>query len=1408
MNVRDASATINGFCYQVDLTIDRWLNLEPGHILELERGEDIDEVWTAIEETASKQSLIASRLSIQVKHMLQNVTLRSASAVKALVHFYDSYSCTDDTVRRNLFFHYMTNAKMGKERPLPPAIETGGILAWNRIAREQLEQEEQQEVLSALRAVLLSTGQPRDVSDSKWAKWRAFLEEGNLADFATFISRVEWHTQSPASRELQSIIQNRLIGKDLVKSQDSAFWLYVRLFQFVFKKTSQEGVKRLTSENLSEIAQALPAAREEVTQNRVLTEILSKRLQKLEKDVAVLSSSFKRLNNKVGSLIAGGMGGFTSYQSGSLILDPPLPLERFTPRQKTVGDFVRLVKSRTLLALNGEIGSGKTQLALMTIKELGNCRCWVRLRALEPGEAAIALHLSLAKTSGLEASGPSESWIGNACSRISGSILVFDDLPDLAAHQNFSEQLALLVKSCHRHAIKVITTSNHILPSKLKDLVSDFISEQKVPMFSNQEIRELLKVFGAPPELLSDFSEAIEVVSQGHPTLVAAATRYLSENGWARDRLFSLLAGEHATLVEQDIQKWLQASVGNANTRELLYRLTLAGPQFPRSDVAIVSQVEPAIDRPYERIIEALGLWIQGEGKDLFAVSPLLMQVGRKLLSEESFAQIHWALGKAIVAKPMNQMAVIKAVNHFCQANDWNLAGSILSSALMALATGRTKAPETSLLLAMWRNTPLPKAMSTSVALVLRSTQVNVNIKAGIDPEYEIADLDRILESFSPAGEFEVLAGFMSCSQLAISLTEHQPRRAVKYLAKALNLKTNLASLPQGADPEALVWVIGNSLKTPDDLKSWVSLLSHLTPDQVRAVRNSDSFEDGCLYSSNSIVRAEMAKHEKSRDWHLVEEALKELSAAASNLGIQLLWAASIRARIEALVEAGKRDNAVRLAEEFAASGNLQPAAMFIVKAEMGRRLLEAGLESEASHWLLDAASVDVQSYIDHQALNSILCSISVGNNNEVSLSYAKQAVDLAAAAEDIPERLYITALGEYSIAVWRARGLEAAFDSWELTVERLLEHEEDCEDWKSLFVICGHVSGYFTAVAQMGKPPEGRDGGDYAAPRRGMILSRTTNLLSLFDPKMKHMIAAQLALYAEAVGNDRAAVRWYIKALEMAKKVGNIGPVRTVMAQEAICELISESHLGEALDDALTVGAYYVAGNKVRQSGGDVFRQNIEPTEILGSKPSDSWNSAEEYALIYGVLPCMFHLAGLYSADRPRAREGARELLFACQTTALTASRRPVWDEVAEIVEMSFLCEEVERFSWAKGVIQKPREDDASSILRAISYVGACSHVPLEISAQLHVLVLQYIESVYEAKSVYRRRLVVPFIQTYWTRALDRSRFKFRNPGLFEEQLKRAVDSPFNIGGKAVLREVFIGLGIRPRELWDWVNS
>lgn len=77
---RDTWSVIRGFVYQVELTIDRWLRLQPDQVLELERGEDIDTIQRAIESAGEEQA----RLLEQIKVREDSLTLKADAARAAL----------------------------------------------------------------------------------------------------------------------------------------------------------------------------------------------------------------------------------------------------------------------------------------------------------------------------------------------------------------------------------------------------------------------------------------------------------------------------------------------------------------------------------------------------------------------------------------------------------------------------------------------------------------------------------------------------------------------------------------------------------------------------------------------------------------------------------------------------------------------------------------------------------------------------------------------------------------------------------------------------------------------------------------------------------------------------------------------------------------------------------------------------------------------------------------------------------------------------------------------------------------------------------------------------------------------------------------------------------------------------
>src|ERR1035438_7020189 len=107
---RDAHATIAGFFYQVNVTLLRWLSLQPGRHLELECGEDIDTVEVQAGDVGSAERRLLEQLKVREGRSL---TLRSPEALESLSNF-----CEHRTANPNLSlsFRFLTTANAGVEQ--------------------------------------------------------------------------------------------------------------------------------------------------------------------------------------------------------------------------------------------------------------------------------------------------------------------------------------------------------------------------------------------------------------------------------------------------------------------------------------------------------------------------------------------------------------------------------------------------------------------------------------------------------------------------------------------------------------------------------------------------------------------------------------------------------------------------------------------------------------------------------------------------------------------------------------------------------------------------------------------------------------------------------------------------------------------------------------------------------------------------------------------------------------------------------------------------------------------------------------------------------------------------------------------------------------------------------------------
>jgi hypothetical protein len=180
---RDASSTIAGFVFQVNLTVLRWLELRDGEHLELERGEDIDTV-----KDNNRGISAETRLLEQIKARSgRSLTLRSEEALEALSNFC-SHRAANPTC--NLRFRYITTANNGVEQGW--GRTDSGIETWTALQRGRYDDTNRCEAIAALRAFLRSCVRPEKVSAKLWQSLQQVLASDDDTQMSEVILAFEW----------------------------------------------------------------------------------------------------------------------------------------------------------------------------------------------------------------------------------------------------------------------------------------------------------------------------------------------------------------------------------------------------------------------------------------------------------------------------------------------------------------------------------------------------------------------------------------------------------------------------------------------------------------------------------------------------------------------------------------------------------------------------------------------------------------------------------------------------------------------------------------------------------------------------------------------------------------------------------------------------------------------------------------------------------------------------------------------------------------------------------------------------------------------------------------------------------------------------------------------------------------
>ncbi len=1368
---RDAWFTIRGFVYQVELTIDRWLDLEPTEALELERGEDIDIVanWTISGDSAE-------RLLEQVKHRDASITLNSSEARSALANFIEHRNHNPEVKIR---FRFVTTAPVGRERD--PAMARGmtGIDAWDEIRSGDPSGSGCLTRLAALRRLLLRASKPQDVPVATWGAYRAFLQRARCAQMLTLVASFEWSTGQLAVADCRHLVESRLQDRNLALNPAHARQLYNQLFVHVFHALSAKGRKSLTAADRDAVlAAAAPGADSE----RILARI-SDALRTMQQQIDAASS---RLDDHETVLVALGAGitklsvgygmtsSVTSLGAAPDLLPPVAPVSRAL-RWDGVKAICEALQSHVWVAVHGTSGSGKSELALQVTEARTQSTRWIALRDLDVQSAAAQLVAGLSAIAKATPSGDRAGWYDDICTELGeGGILVVDDLPYFSAEGTFGRELMRLAEAFQKKAVKLLTTSPHRVPPRVESALGSRLGTLVAPAFNDEDTRALLNAFGATDDSsAASLANFVTRATGGHAELVVTAAAFLRQRAWrfSEQELQDLLGRNYTSGIQLDVMRRVVSTVPNKSARDLLFRASLFVGSFSREDLVAIAASGPPIVRPIEALTCLEGLWIQVQGGERFAVCPLVKGFESELESNTR-QSVHNTIGTRIMRRgTIGPLDVRAAIAHFLSAQKFERAGVAYLMALNSLDLTDLPTYDAGLL-QLWAGDPLPAQISRAVRVSIRTLQVAVHERMGRDLSFIIGDLFALAEGV-PDSEVSSLVPLVPrmavLARFDFARTSAQLVRVLRAQDRLVKPDGGRLEFPSAVRLDGFLWHLTAFVRSEGDVRTWLEAILTLEPAVVQAAAIGVAYEMGCIGLCDRIWMLEADKEEEAHSWEATLALLTEVERTARNVGLDLLVATAQRAQVVVVAEFMHDFAAAEALALGAVRDATDPRISFLLMECLGRQYLGVGRHAEAVDSLRCAlanktAPFELSRMYAHLALSKALSATAPVD----SLREANKGVALARVGRGFPQTELVKALCEAAIATHRAHGPASAFTCLDEAALVLFASRTDSASWKDLVVLFTHTVVFLNALATTGSSPVGTtaDGEDYGGVDPGLFLTYQSQRHKLFTPQHECQVYYWMATFADTVGAEERLCYWQEKGRHAAIAVG-----QTYVLQHLnlfrITQLVAE-------------GDHFAA---IRSA-------------------ADGQDSAAGIA----VLSLTLAIASTSLVDRAAAALSAANAAKLMLDMAPASTEGSLWHLGASALDEGFKLD-----TTASAILETANQPALHGLVRSALRLMAAARddVCPVTAAQVHIECCITTLAQREILMHMHRRLLLPFLSEYWVRFAGRSGFLLRTPAMTRAAIARAVGAPVDIRAQSILREVVWGLGATSApEVRQWLNE
>jgi tetratricopeptide (TPR) repeat protein len=1372
---RAASPTIRGFVYQTNLTIQRWLALRENETLELESGEDIDIVARGFATGEEEERIVE-----QVKDRTAPLTLRSAAAVESVANF---ALHRERNPNSRLRFRFTTTAPIGREQRAVFPSRQPGIVVWQRFRDREGREAEHAEAANTLRTFYRGLQQPDGIGEDAWNALLRVVEKASDEHWLDFLTGFEWSTGSSPLAIVDAVIRSELVRLGLAPDNQIATTQHTILFVYVIRLLATNGTKRLT---YPEIEMVLGGARDTTLETRVasLFERFEKRLNVIETQVADISlkqevSAFtisflvdrlpagerERLDAQVAAisqrfLTAEGIS-FVSGRGTAAIENIPPTSARVARRRHAVAALRGEVSAHAWTAVLGEPETGKTQLAVLVAQEWTDVQ-WFSSASLSSHEALTLRMRSIAGTAD-----------GNLLRAVvvavpKGTLFVFDDLPSLHNDDARAGLLRNLATAAEDH-IHVLSLSNVQAPRLIRDVLGDRFASLTIPSFSDEEARDLFRLYRAPPELPDRMVKFLNGFAHGNPTLLTALARYLDSRAWQIDaeEVQHLLSGAHLQETGRELMMRLRNDVQDAATRELFSRARLARRGLTLEDIRSLGEVDPAIDHFVERLQDLDGLWLRRESTERYTPTPLAKALPTGDLQRATERHCHVVLAEQIMgAGRLGRDAVMDVVYHFMQANEFNRAGSLLAAALAQIV--QDEVWHEWLVAAVYTAAPLPTQMALHLRLYIRTQQLKIKRHQGEYPKHLLQEGRALVQEASP-DDAALVASFVT--EVAFEDTgDHEIWSvAMDALLRLTELRPDAERLAFMGQPlpdqiwGMLFYMVGRSVRTVADVDRWTEAADRL-PEPRRHEVLATAFDRQSLVNAAWL---RVAKRPRP-PWTEVLAVHRRWLEWAERIGDDLLAGYAIRAEVIVRAEyLNESDDALAFANEMLArfEGAHERFILNETIATQQRRLgryEEAERSYDAAFDDFDAATHTEQVYALHNAASA------AGRRDPT------RAVELLEHARDIvrnfvnefdPVRLFIVS-SDLGLAYWYSGRLADAFNEWDAVASMLIEGTSIEEEARH-----GLIGLLTKALEQISNILERTE---LDENERAVIGTFDRNVIALaqhWKPSQVGFLSAELTLIAAQVGRDDRAFVWIDRAVAIARTI-NEPVVTTFTALQALPWALARNDFSAALRFILAL-----RGDREREL-----------------KAGDS--ELAQYVFLLAIQLCALMLTDPQSASD--------------QLASIGASLREVTDEpdVAILTDLMITASHTDNTDQMTACIART---PPGTVVWAMAHLlrTSTSRQSTTRRAADHVTIAPYVVARASPWRDSYTKVVLTFFETFWQHELSVNAFRFRAPANVRRQLDQIHSLPSGQRLQTLLETVADAVDLSlPREFREWFRD